>query len=275
MSRFDEITRKMQDLGFTAYEAKAYVSLLQNNPVTRYQLGKNSGVPRSAIYSVIQKLEQIGAVNAQSTSPEKYVPLPSKKLFELLQRQFNNKVKIAQQSLKNLESTVIPDHLWNIIGYENMIMKLREMIQKAKKSIYLSIWHREYLLLKNDITEALNRGVQSIIFSFTNIESKGSQIFSYSLSENELEKIWAHKIILIADKKELLMGEADNKQQKKTAWTTNRALIDIATNHIILDITIFGQRMNRDVSAVASSMQNGETDYLGKLLKEKFPLLKF
>ena len=58
MTKFDTIKQKVQDLGFTSYEAMAYVSLLENNPVTRYELGKNSGVPRSAIYNVIQKLEQ-------------------------------------------------------------------------------------------------------------------------------------------------------------------------------------------------------------------------
>ena len=32
----DKIARKMCDLGFTKYEAKAYVSLLHDYPVTRY-----------------------------------------------------------------------------------------------------------------------------------------------------------------------------------------------------------------------------------------------
>ncbi len=93
--------------------------------------------------------------------------------------------------------------------------------------------------------------------------------------EKELEKIWAHKIILITDKAELLMGEADNLKKKKTVWTTNRALIDIATNHIILDVTILGIRTQNDNSQTVAGMQNGETDYLGKLLKQKHPQILF
>ncbi len=55
-------------------------------------------------------------------------------------------------------------------------------------------------------------------------------------------------------------------QKKKTVWTTNRALIDIALNHMILDITIYGIRLKRDVHKEVSKMQNGETDYLDKLI---------
>ena len=77
----EKIARKMIELGFTKYEAKAYVSLLHSNPVTRYELSKNSSVPRSAIYDVIRRLESYGAVSATSTKPEKYVPLPPDKFL--------------------------------------------------------------------------------------------------------------------------------------------------------------------------------------------------
>jgi sugar-specific transcriptional regulator TrmB len=273
--KFDTIKKKVQDLGFTSYEAMAYVSLLENNPVTRYELGKNSGVPRSAIYNVIQKLEKIGAVNATSSEPEKYVPLPPDQLLEYLERQFHDKIEKAREHLKDFESKIIPDHLWNIVGYNNLIIKIRELIQKAEESLYISTWKRELKLLKHDIENAIARGVEVIIYSFTDLPIEGATTFSYNLAEKDLEKFWSHKIIVIADKQELVMGEAAKEENKKTVWTRNRALIDIALNHIILDITIYGIRLEKDVSETITSMQNGETDDLGILLKEKFPKIKF
>lgn len=35
------------DIGFTEYEAKAYIALLRLGPATGYQIAKESGVPRS------------------------------------------------------------------------------------------------------------------------------------------------------------------------------------------------------------------------------------
>jgi sugar-specific transcriptional regulator TrmB len=273
--KFDTIKQKVQDLGFTSYEAMAYVSLLEINPVTRYELGKNSGVPRSAIYNVIQKLEKMGAVNAYSSEPEKYVPLPPDQLLEFLERQFHDKIEKAREHLKDFESKIIPDHLWNIVGYNNLIIKIRELIQKAEEGLYISTWKRELKLFKSDIEDAIARGVEVIIYSFTDLPIEGAKTFCYNLSEKELEKIWAHKTIVIADKEELVMGEAAKEENKKTVWTKNRALIDIALNHIILDITIYGIRLETDVSAAITMMQNGETDDLGKLLRNKFPNIKF
>ncbi len=276
MSKFDTVSQRLKDLGFTIYEAKAYVSLLEHHPVTRYELSRNSGVPRSAIYSVIHRLEELGAVSAQSSEPEKYIPLLPEKLFELLSRQFDHRIQAVKKYLQDFEVQIVPDQLWNIVGYDNMIFKARELIQKAKNAIYLSVWQREYLLLQKDIQKAKKRGVQVFIYSFTELPAaNGICVFNYDLSERELEKIWAHKIILIVDKEEVLMGEADNLQKKKTVWTTNRALIDIALNHMILDITIFGLRLGRDVSKDVVSMQNGETAYLGKLLCKKHPDIKY
>jgi sugar-specific transcriptional regulator TrmB len=275
LTKFDTIKQKVQDLGFTSYEAMAYVSLLENNPVTRYELGNSSGVPRSAIYNVIKKLEKIGAVNAFSSEPEKYVPLPPDQLLEYLERQFHDKIEKAREHLKDFESKIIPDHLWNIVGYNNLIIKVRELIEKAEKSLYISSWKTEFKLFKSDIEDAIKRGVEVILYSFTDLRIDGAKSFCYNLAEKDLEKIWGHKIIVISDKLDLVMGEAAKDEHKKTVWTKNRALIDIALNHIILDITIYGIRLEKNVSDSITTMQNGETDDLGKLLKKKFPNIKF
>lgn len=275
MKRFDAIKTRLQDLGFTSYEAMAYVSLLECNPVTRYELAKNSGVPRSAIYNVIKKLEQSGAVNPDSAKPEKYIPLPPELLLEFLERQFRDKLDKARDLLKNFDTKIVPDHLWHIIGHDNLILKVKELIEKADKIIYISFWQREFKLLIPELKQAIRRGVEVVIFSFTEISLSGAHIFSYNLPEKELEKIWDHKIMVIADKNELVMGVASRGVDKKTVWTKNRALIDIALNHIILDITIYGIRLDENVSATIKTMQNGETDYLDKLLLEKFPTIKF
>jgi len=264
----EDIANRMKKLGFTTYEAKAYASLLQNNPVTRYELSKNSGVPRSAIYDVIRKLEMTGAVNGLYTEPEKYMPLPPVQLFDLLERQFHEKVEEAKQALKHFETDIEPGHLWNIVGYKNMLHKAREMIGKAKKSIYLSIWRREFRLLQEELLKARDeRSIEIIAFSFTPLDISDEKIYTYDIAEKKLAKIWDHKIILVADQNELLMGEADNRFPKKTAWTRNTAIVDIATNHLILDITLFGIRKNIDVGNTVTSMQKGDYDNLSELLE--------
>ncbi len=271
MPQLEQIAMHVKELGFTVYEAKTYVSLLQNSPVTRYELSKNSGVPRSAIYSVIKQLENLGAVNALYSHPEKYIPLPPEQLFKLLENRLKERIGKAMEGLKGIESNLMADHLWNIVGYQNMIHKAREIIQNSQKEIYLSAWRREIDHFKDDLRNARSRGVKITIFAFTEIDCKADYLFTYNLPEEELAKFWAHKIILVADKKELLMGEADEKLPKKTAWTTNKAIVDIATNHLILDITLSGLRLNLDVNEAVKNMMNRGSDRLDEMLQEKYP----
>ncbi len=263
----ERITERLKLLGFTSYEAKAYIALLENYPSTRYELSKNSGVPRSAIYDVIRKLEEMGAVNGTYSEPVKYIPLPPEELFQLLQRQFDSRIKEARESLASFDTTIEPGHLWNVVGYQHMIHRAQEMITRAVNSIYLSVWQREFTLLTEDLKMAVQRGIQVILFSFTPAELPGATIYTYNIEESNLEKTWDHKIILVVDQNELLMGDAENRYSRKTAWTNNTAIVDIATNHIILDITLFGLRMNLDVSESVNSMQKNGFENLGDLLK--------
>ncbi|MFF2857390.1 helix-turn-helix domain-containing protein, partial [Peribacillus sp. NPDC058002] len=42
----ENILDTLKNLNFTEYEAKAYLALLEESPLTGYAVAKNSGVPR-------------------------------------------------------------------------------------------------------------------------------------------------------------------------------------------------------------------------------------
>ena len=64
-----EIIELLSEFGLAANLGKTYVALLENNPATGYEICTQSGVPRSAIYSVLNKLEVLGIVNSIGPSP--------------------------------------------------------------------------------------------------------------------------------------------------------------------------------------------------------------
>lgn len=274
----ENVVAKMRELGFTANEAKAYVTLLKNSPSTRYELSKSSGIPRSAIYDVISRLENIGAVSAIYSEPERYIPLPPDELFNLLEKRFESSIEDLRSELKNIETTIEPGNLWNILGYKNMLIKAKELINTAEKSIYINTWNREYLHLREELLAAEKRGVAIIVFSFTQIDKDFNNILSYHIPEEKLETIWVHKLILIRDREELLMGEADDKVKKHIAWTKNSAIVSTALDALVLDITLYGSRFNEDIVNILSDESSGYESILERFLIENNPnisLLEF
>jgi predicted transcriptional regulator len=48
----------LQQIGLNKYEAEAYYTLLANEPLTGYELGKRSQVPLSRSYEVLERLTE-------------------------------------------------------------------------------------------------------------------------------------------------------------------------------------------------------------------------
>src|SRR5690606_22780106 len=58
-----DVVEGLQQLGFTAYEAKVYLALLSRPGSTGYEVARHSGVPRSKVYEVLEKLTAMDVVH--------------------------------------------------------------------------------------------------------------------------------------------------------------------------------------------------------------------
>lgn len=114
----EKILTEIQKLGFSQYESKAYLSLLQHSPVTGYELSKRSGVPRSMIYEVINKLIDRGAVYTIPSDPLKYTPVPARELLKRVRRNLDATFDFLDSSLASLsqvENVNIISHILSLI----------------------------------------------------------------------------------------------------------------------------------------------------------------
>jgi len=264
----EKLVPALKSFGFTSNEAKTYLSLLQNNPATGYEISGKSGIPRSAIYEILKRLESTGMVSCVDSNPTRYIPLPPDHLFDVLENNFSTNLDTLKDSLKNVNTELEVGDLWNIRGYDSMIDRARHMIKNAEKSIYLSVWLEEYQRLHADLIAAEKRGVKIIIFSFCNIPSDVGSVFAYNLDSKRLQDVWSSKILLVVDHDSALLGGVEMLPTNKVAWTRNSAIVAIALNYIILDLTLFGQRYQLDLGGVFMEMLHGEIHNLDDLLSE-------
>jgi sugar-specific transcriptional regulator TrmB len=117
----------LQELGFSDYEARAYVALLQRSPLNGYELAKASGLPRANVYSVLQKLEERGAVvRHDSPSGVRYAPVPPAALTGRLGDRYQSILDAAQRSLDEISSPAEHEYVWNARGYTVLLEQARE-----------------------------------------------------------------------------------------------------------------------------------------------------
>ena len=70
----DALVGELVAVGLTRNEAVAYVTLLESEgAVTGYEVAQRSGIPRSAVYSVLRRLEEAGGAFLAGADPARYV----------------------------------------------------------------------------------------------------------------------------------------------------------------------------------------------------------
>lgn len=249
-----EIIDLLSEFGLPSNLGKTYVALLRKSPATGYEICTQSGVPRSAIYSVLNKLEALGIINSLGQSPKRYVPIPPSGLIEHFSQLHSDRINLLTDALENLETDNTTFDFWHIHGYRNLILKLRESISKATSKIFLSIWAKELIQLEKELESAEKRNIEISIFSFTKLNKRFGNTISYELDEEKLKKVWNPKAIMVVDQKITIMGSTNSKNGNRAIWTNNEAITEIATNHIILDVTLAGQRLQFDPNPVVKMM---------------------
>ncbi len=258
----------LKEFGFSGNACKAYLSLLKNNPATGYEISTRSGVPRSAIYSVINRLKDRGLINANGQEPKRYVPIAPSGLLEYLNQSHEDRANDLKTALDKLDTSEEVFDFWHLSGYRNLILKMRETINNAQQKIFLSIWPKDFTGVKKELEAARKRGVDIFLFSFCELPISVNTLVTYNLDETDLLKIWNPKVILIADQTVSIMGSTLNVENSKAIWTRNKAITEIATNHIVLDITLAGARLNMDVNPITQRMMRRGDIHLDELLEQ-------
>lgn len=233
-----DIIEMMQDIGFSVNEAKVYVALTIKNPMTGYEIAKNSEITRTMVYDILKRLVNKGAVNEIESNTKLYSPVPYKELFEKYKDEYTNKIRRLETEMDKIESKSESDnYLININGYEDMTKEIRDMIQKAKSEIYLSIWEQEAMIFKEDLKAAYDRGVNIISFSYSRLPYDFGTIYEYGLPQDVVRQIWERRrLVVVVDREHILIGEGNEKIEEISVITSNTMLIELAIDQLILDI---------------------------------------
>src|SRR6059058_5703713 len=123
----DDILESLGELGFSTNEARAYRGLLVESPATGYEIAQRAGIPRSAIYAVLKRLEDEGMVARVEETPARYAPLPPTDLLGVLRWRFDRSLDGLDTSLKKLRPPPPPVDLWNVSGYNELLERARTL----------------------------------------------------------------------------------------------------------------------------------------------------
>jgi HTH-type transcriptional regulator, sugar sensing transcriptional regulator len=233
-----KLLSNLQNLNFTQYESRAYLSLLEQGNITGYELAKNSGIPASKIYQVLNKLMEKEVIIALDSEPVKYAPLPPKEVLSRLKGDYLNTLNNLDAKLDEIynKQKDSNNYIWNISGRESIIRRVNEFILEAKKQIYISVWDEEVEEIKDALINADKRNIKiSIVHYGENLLNFGTE-FKHGREHQIRQQRGERRLAMEVDEVKVILCHFHDSGESDAVWTTNKGLILLAKDYIIHDI---------------------------------------
>ena len=262
------IIDKMAEFGFTKYEAKAYITLLEDDDISAYEVSKRSGVPQSKIYETVNNLVEEGIIIAQGENPVRYSPLPLKEFIQRYRSKMEKSLNTLEKELKKISRGTDIDYMWHFDGFDSCLEKVRDIIEQAEEKIVLEIWEQEYQELGSELEAASGKGVKIIMIYYGEERELPGRVYYHQLERlQEYTSRQGRWLTVLADKNNCFFGSfsADGTEG---IWSQNQAFMLMAESFISHDIYIaeiydkFSREMDREFGPNLTRLRARIEDYL-------------
>ncbi|MCU0694716.1 MAG: hypothetical protein MUF54_25340 [Polyangiaceae bacterium] len=264
-----DVVNALVQLGFSLNESRAYHALLQEHPATGYEVGARAHIPRSAVYSALRRLAQVGLARTVAQNPERFVPVPVDHVVALLRRRFDGSTKELEDAVREMDTSPAAPDAYSVRGYARVIEEAARMIHDAKSRLVISGWPREIALLLPEIDNAAKRRVLLVVFSHAALPKLRGATFSYGFDESALEEFWKHRLTVVVDDVRTLIASTEKSERDHAVISETAPLAEVATSQIALDITLLSQRTGQDVEEVMVKMLGDRVGRLDTLMAKQ------
>ena len=129
------VVDKLQKVGLAEYEAKAYLSLLNDHLSTATKLSEKSGVPRTRIYSVLGSLANKGWIRIYSGIPLLFKAVDPHDVFERIKQDYEEFMESVEATL-NMEVDEVKEKF--IIKKSDVGLRNLKTEMKKAKTIWIN-----------------------------------------------------------------------------------------------------------------------------------------
>lgn len=226
----EQLHRDLQDIGFSDYEAKAYVALVLSPDSTAYEISKLASIPKANCYTVLENLRKKGAVQAVSENPVKYVSVDPKKYFNRLALSTQLRCESLQDSLSQIAVLPQEELVWSLDGQNSVQIQIRKIIDAATDHLWIKASDTTLAPHTDALKAAASKGVKVLIILF------GKDIQQFDLGKNS--KVYLHEgngipvgiaptlITITRDFQEALVAEVGANSYG--SYTKNRPIVNMA-----------------------------------------------
>ncbi|MBF9016624.1 MULTISPECIES: TrmB family transcriptional regulator [unclassified Oceanispirochaeta] len=232
------IVNQLRETGLSDYEARAYMALLEEHPLTAYECAGNAGIPTSKIYGVMKKLEEKELVlELTEKNKKRYIPQEPEEYISSYRFKMEKTLKVLSKELKNPRPKKEVSYVWNLNEYSSIIERAEKMISRCRTSLLISLWAEEFSTLAPLIRGKEKEGIKTAVVHFGQASETSSQIFEHPIQDTLYEEKGGRGFTLVCDGNEALSATFSD-DSSEGAWSRGRGFVTLAEDYIKHDIYI-------------------------------------
>lgn len=253
------IEKALRRMGLTGHEAQVYISTVQKQQQTGYEIANDTGIARANVYAALSTLLDKGYVHKVNETPARYVAVTPSELSAKVLHSIEEAGQFLVENLK--EQDIEEDSVINLTGEENILEKTIYLLQNAESTIYIDAFAGDLHRLSPELIQACRRGIKVVIISLGKFFLPDMLIY-----ENLTPASWiineGRPLRLIVDSSLMLTGELGREKLSRGIYSRNTTLVMLAkhsyTQEIILAEvrTVFGAELEAKFGHEFATIRN-------------------
>ena len=210
----------LKKIGLTDYESRTYLALISLVSAKADEASKKSGVPRSKIYPVLEKLEKKELITIKQGRPLIYTAINPSESLNNYKKKLLRDLDIMEDNLTKIYESELPQVNMPVLSIEDknkIIKKQEELLRRSKKTLLIRlgfILPEEINKIKKLIISALNNNIHVKIlavreFMINNQTISIEELFSDVDVEIKYVNLPA-AMLIVKDYNEMLLVFAEN-----------------------------------------------------------------
>lgn len=234
-----EAVSRLRELGLSSYAARAFLAIVEGQPISATGICEKTNIPDSKIYYSLKELEEKKLIMIQHGTPSVYHVNGSKHILSGLESDIESDYKRKIESMRKVEKSLEPlmvrsirgnasdvELAYIVKGFKNILEKMKQIALEARKEIVFMASDESLVLGMQDVLSQVKdqRDVSiKIALSDNLLESKD---FKTKLRSNR--SLCCNCNIIIADSEKLASAELGDPDHQYSIVTQNQGMITLS-----------------------------------------------
>jgi sugar-specific transcriptional regulator TrmB len=213
--------------GLTGQEAQLYLTLCEAGRLTGYEAAKMSGISRSNAYLALSGLTEKGGAWKIEGEPAAYLPVPPAEYLANVRRSMESVMSFVEANMPGPKEAEAP--FITVRGRENVIHKMKNLIEGTKLRIYLSLSAPELEPMRPELERARSRDIKTVLITDADFSLEGAIV--------HLREKKPGQIRLISDTETVLAGEL-SATDANCVFSRNLTLVQLIKDSLVNEMEL-------------------------------------